>query len=116
MSVTCSGTPRLTSSLPLPLSFALGALGHQHQPLAATGRQRKSSGSDASPHLAPAAARLFARVTCFLASRSVGAMAEKEESTSIPLSQAAEAVDPEDPAKSPPRPSSPTTSTRKVRI
>ncbi|KAF2953506.1 hypothetical protein DAI22_01g412800 [Oryza sativa Japonica Group] len=41
-------------------------------------------------------------------------MAEKEESTSIPLSQAAEAVDPEDPAKSPPRPSSPTTSTRKA--
>jgi hypothetical protein len=45
-----------------------------------------------------------------------GAMAEEKESTSIPLSQAAEAVDPEDPAKSPPRPSSPTTSTRKVRI
>jgi hypothetical protein len=43
-------------------------------------------------------------------------MAEEKESTSIPLSQAAEAVDPEDPAKSPPRPSSPTTSTRKVRI
>ncbi|ONM36143.1 Protein LIKE COV 2 [Zea mays] len=40
-------------------------------------------------------------------------MAEEKESTSIPLSQAAEAVDPEDPAKSPPRPSSPTTSTRK---
>ncbi|AQK99242.1 Protein LIKE COV 2 [Zea mays] len=38
----------------------------------------------------------------------------EEESTSIPLSQAAEAVDPEDPAKSPPRPSSPTTSTRKA--
>ncbi|CAO2172200.1 unnamed protein product [Urochloa humidicola] len=41
-------------------------------------------------------------------------MAEEKESTSIPLSQAAEAVDPEDPAKSPPRPSSPTTSTRKA--
>nr|CAB3474913.1 unnamed protein product [Digitaria exilis] len=43
-------------------------------------------------------------------------MADEKESTSIPLSQAAEAVDPEDPAKSPPRPSSPTNSTRKVRI
>ncbi|KAF7038796.1 LOW QUALITY PROTEIN: hypothetical protein CFC21_048917 [Triticum aestivum] len=41
-------------------------------------------------------------------------MAEEKESTSVPLSQAAEAVDPEDPAKSPPRPSSPTTSTRKA--
>ncbi|CAO1944285.1 unnamed protein product, partial [Urochloa humidicola] len=41
-------------------------------------------------------------------------MAEEKESTSIPLSQAAEAVDPEDPAKSPPRPSLPTTSTRKA--
>jgi hypothetical protein len=40
-------------------------------------------------------------------------MAEEKESTSIPLSQATEAVDPEDPAKSPLRPSSPTTSTRK---
>ena len=43
-------------------------------------------------------------------------MAEEKESTSVPLSQAADAVDPEDPAKSPPRPSSPTTSTRQVRI
>jgi hypothetical protein len=43
-------------------------------------------------------------------------MADEKESTSVPLSQAADAVDPEDPAKSPPRPSSPTVSTRKVRI
>jgi hypothetical protein len=43
-------------------------------------------------------------------------MADEKESTSVPLSQAADAVDPEDPAKSPPRPSSPTASTRKVRI
>ncbi|XP_051226437.1 protein LIKE COV 2 [Lolium perenne] len=41
-------------------------------------------------------------------------MADEKESTSVPLSQAAEAVDPEDPAKSPPRPSSPTASTRKA--
>ncbi|EMS55210.1 hypothetical protein TRIUR3_22680 [Triticum urartu] len=41
-------------------------------------------------------------------------MAEEKESTSVPLSQAAEGVGPEDPAKSPPRPSSPTTSTRKA--
>ncbi|KAM0844607.1 hypothetical protein ACQ4PT_056935 [Festuca glaucescens] len=42
------------------------------------------------------------------------AMADEKESTSVPLSQAADAVDPEDPVKSPPRPSSPTTSTRKA--
>ncbi|MBA0717562.1 hypothetical protein Golax_005364 [Gossypium laxum] len=41
-------------------------------------------------------------------------MAEEKESTSIPLSQAENVgVDPEDPAKSPPRPSSPNSSTRK---
>ncbi|MBA0743518.1 hypothetical protein Gogos_006185, partial [Gossypium gossypioides] len=41
-------------------------------------------------------------------------MAEEKESTSIPLSQAENGgVDPEDPAKSPPRPSSPNSSTRK---
>jgi hypothetical protein len=43
-------------------------------------------------------------------------MADEKESTSVPLSQAADAVDPEDPAKSPPRPNSPTACTRKVRI
>ncbi|KHG16246.1 Methanol dehydrogenase [cytochrome c] subunit 1 [Gossypium arboreum] len=42
-------------------------------------------------------------------------MAEEKESTSIPLSQAENSgVDPEDPAKSPPRPSSPNSSTRKA--
>ncbi|MBA0717563.1 hypothetical protein Golax_005364, partial [Gossypium laxum] len=42
-------------------------------------------------------------------------MAEEKESTSIPLSQAENVgVDPEDPAKSPPRPSSPNSSTRKL--
>ncbi|KAA3461946.1 protein LIKE COV 2-like isoform X1 [Gossypium australe] len=42
-------------------------------------------------------------------------MAEEKESTSIPLSQAENGgVDPEDPAKSPPRPSSPNSSTRKA--
>ncbi|XP_052481525.1 protein LIKE COV 2 isoform X2 [Gossypium raimondii] len=42
-------------------------------------------------------------------------MAEEKESTSIPLSQAENVgVDPEDPAKSPPRPSSPNSSTRKA--
>ncbi|KAF0925594.1 hypothetical protein E2562_017179 [Oryza meyeriana var. granulata] len=40
----------------------------------------------------------------------------EEEYAPVPLGQAPEAVDPEDPVKSPPRPSSPATSTRKVRI
>jgi hypothetical protein len=43
-------------------------------------------------------------------------MADEKETTSVPLSQAADAVDPEDPAKSPPHPNSPTACTRKVRI
>jgi hypothetical protein len=44
-------------------------------------------------------------------------MPEEKEYAPVPLGQAAaEAVDPEDPVKSPPRPNSPATSTRKVRI
>ncbi|KAL5202274.1 hypothetical protein ABZP36_013226 [Zizania latifolia] len=41
-------------------------------------------------------------------------MPEEKEYAPVPLSQAPEAVDPEDPVKSPPRPSSPATSTRKA--
>lgn len=46
-------------------------------------------------------------------------MPEDKEYAPVPLGQAAAeaaAPDPEDPVKSPPRPSSPATSTRKVRI
>ncbi|KAI5003590.1 hypothetical protein ZWY2020_030750 [Hordeum vulgare] len=70
-----------------------------------------AAASDASPE--PLLPRRSARRKV-LEKEGDDAMAEEKESTSVPLSQAAEAVDPEDPAKSPPRPSSPTTSTRKA--
>ncbi|XBI20454.1 hypothetical protein VPH35_061747 [Triticum aestivum] len=72
--------------------------------------EKAAAASDASPHLTS----LLTPAPSRSARRKVLEMAEEKESTSVPLSQAAEAVDPEDPAKSPPRPSSPTTSTRKA--
>ncbi|GJN17049.1 hypothetical protein PR202_gb04087 [Eleusine coracana subsp. coracana] len=121
-----SATPELTSSsLPLsgtrlapvpcvlrqqPLCLLLAC----YSPPAKSSRPRQAFRAlEATSHLASASSCGASQKLPGLGAPG-GAMAEEKESTSIPLSQAAEAVDPEDPAKSPPRPSSPTTSTRKA--
>jgi hypothetical protein len=91
-------------------------------PLAASGKpttfSSPSSPEAATPHrTAPrrAAREKLRRATSF----PPIAMPEDKEYAPVPLGQAAAeaaAPDPEDPVKSPPRPSSPGTSTRKVRI